>query len=66
MQKVFEGEIQGCYLYSRHTNPSVMAFSQKMAAMEGSEAALGVASGMGAISSAILQIMKEGEPHGFL
>jgi methionine-gamma-lyase len=60
MQKVFEGEIQGCYLYSRHTNPSVVAFSQKMAAMEGSEAALGVASGMGAISSAILQIMKQG------
>lgn len=60
MQKVFEGEIQGCYLYSRHTNPSVMMFSKKLAAMEGSESALGLASGMSAITCAVLQVMKEG------
>ena len=60
MQKVFEGEIQGCYLYSRHTNPSVIMFSKKLAAMEGSDSALGLASGMSAITCAVLQVMKEG------
>jgi methionine-gamma-lyase len=60
MQKVFEGEIQGCYLYSRHTNPSVIMFSKKIAAMEGSESALGLASGMSAITCAVLQVMKDG------
>ena len=60
MQKVFEGEIQGCYLYSRHTNPTVNAFSQKLAAMEGTESALGVSSGMAAISCAVMQVMMEG------
>ena len=61
MQKVFEGEIQGCYLYSRHTNPSVTAFSQKLAAMEGSESAIGLSSGMAAISCAVLQNVKSGD-----
>lgn len=56
MEKVFSGELEGCYLYSRHTNPSVNAFGEKLAAMEGMEAALGVASGMAAISTTILQM----------
>ena len=60
MQKVFEGEIKGCYLYSRHSNPTVSAFSQKLAAMEGTESAFGVASGMGAISCSVMQVMMEG------
>lgn len=60
MEKVFHGEIQGCYLYSRHSNPTVNAFSQKLAAMEGSEAAFGVASGMAAIACTIEQLMLEG------
>lgn len=60
MEKAFHGEIQGCYLYSRHSNPSVNAFGRKLAALEGMEAALGVASGMAAISSAIHQLMPDG------
>ena len=60
MQKVFEGEIKGCYLYSRHSNPTVNAFSKKIAAMEGSEAAFGLSSGMAAITCSILQVMLEG------
>lgn len=56
MEKVFEGELEGCYLYSRHSNPSVVLLGKKMAAMEGTEAALGMASGMAAISSTIEQI----------
>ncbi len=53
MERTFRGELQGCYLYSRHSNPSVNALSQKLAAMEGSEAALGVASGMAAVATAV-------------
>ncbi|MBC7692004.1 MAG: aminotransferase class I/II-fold pyridoxal phosphate-dependent enzyme [Methylotenera sp.] len=56
MERVFRGEMQGCYLYSRHSNPSVTAFGKKMAAIEGMPAALGVASGMAAISCAVEQI----------
>lgn len=60
MDRVFRGEVQGCYLYSRHSNPTVVALGQKLAAMEGAEAALGVASGMAAIACAIEQLMPEG------
>jgi methionine-gamma-lyase len=60
MEKAFRGEISGCYLYSRHSNPTVKAFGTKMAAMENTESALGLASGMSAIYSAIRQLMPEG------
>jgi methionine-gamma-lyase len=60
MEKTFLGEIQGCYLYSRHSNPTVNAFGKKLAAMEGMEAALGVASGMAAIASTIDQLVPAG------
>lgn len=60
MEKTFQGELQGCYLYSRHSNPTVNIFGQKIAAMEAAEAALGVASGMAAISCTLDQIMREG------
>lgn len=57
MEQTFLGEKEGCYLYSRHSNPTVNMFSQKMAALENTEAALGVASGMSAISCALEQLM---------
>ncbi len=60
MEKTFLGEKEGCYLYSRHSNPTVNMFSAKMAALEKTEAALGVASGMAAISSTIEQLMPSG------
>jgi methionine-gamma-lyase len=59
MEKTFQGELQGCYLYSRHSNPTVNAFSKKLAALEGMEAALGVASGMAAISCAVEQVFAD-------
>jgi methionine-gamma-lyase len=61
MEKTFHGELQGCYLYSRHSNPSVAAFGRKFATLEGTEAALGVASGMAAIASVIDQLVSRGE-----
>ena len=58
MERTFMGELQGCYLYSRHSNPTVAIFGKKIAAMENAQAALGVASGMAAISCTVNQIMK--------
>ena len=60
MNRAFRGEIAGCYLYSRHSNPTVNAFGKKLAAMEGMESALGVASGMAAISCAVEQLVPTG------
>ena len=61
MEEVFGGEREGCYLYSRHTNPSTGYLAQAIANMENTEAAQVAASGMGAISSAILQICGAGD-----
>lgn len=58
MERTFQGELQGCYLYSRHSNPTVNLFGKKLAAMEGAEAALGVASGMAAIACTIDQVFR--------
>lgn len=67
MEKTFSGELQGCYLYSRHSNPTVNIFGRKMAAMEGAEAALGVASGMAAIACTVEQIfLNESQGKGHL
>ncbi len=60
MEKAFHGEIAGCYLYSRHSNPTVKAFSQKIAIMENMEAGLGLASGMSAIYCTLRQLMPTG------
>jgi methionine-gamma-lyase len=61
MEKTFLGEKEGCYLYSRHSNPTTTMFAQKMAAFEGTEAALGTASGMAAIASVLEQILVSGD-----
>ncbi|HCM38461.1 MAG: hypothetical protein A2070_14345 [Bdellovibrionales bacterium GWC1_52_8] len=60
MERAFRGELPDRYLYSRHANPTVNAFGRKLAAMEGMEAALGVASGIAAIASAVEQLMPQG------
>ena len=60
MPEIFSGlkgpEQGGCFLYSRHFNPTVDVLSRYLAAMEGTEAAICTASGMSAISCTILQI----------
>ncbi len=60
MERTFAGELQGCYLYSRHSNTTVNAFSRKFAALEGTEAALGVSSGMAAIAATLEQLVPTG------
>lgn len=61
MKDTFEGKGEGCFLYSRHWNPSNKYLSEAMAAMDNSEAAWVTASGMGAISNAIMQICNAGD-----
>lgn len=61
MLDTFHGEAEGCFLYSRHWNPSNKYLADAMAAMEGTEAGWVTASGMGAITTAILQVCNSGD-----
>ena len=61
MIDAFHGETEGCFLYSRHWNPSNKYLSDSLAAMEGTEAAWVTASGMAAITTAILQLCSVGD-----
>lgn len=61
MEELFEHEIEGCFLYSRHWNPTNKFLSDALARMEDSEAAQAKASGMAAISSTILQLCDTGD-----
>jgi len=49
------------YVYSRYHNPTVQDVEEKLALMEGSEGAVLFASGMAAISTAVLAVTKSGE-----
>lgn len=48
-------------IYSRFTNPTVQAFEGRMAAMEGGERAVATASGMAAILSTCMALLKSGD-----
>ncbi len=61
MIDAFHGEAQGCFLYSRHWNPSNKYLADALAAMEGTEAAWVTASGMAAITTALLQCCSAGD-----
>jgi methionine-gamma-lyase len=56
MEELFDHEIEGCFLYSRHWNPINKYLSDALAKMEDSETAIVTASGMSAISCSILQL----------
>lgn len=58
MFDTFEGNADGCYLYSRHSSPSNLYLGEALAAMEGTESANVTASGMGAITSVLMQLCK--------
>ena len=65
MPEIFEGlrgpDKDGCFLYSRHFNPTVNILNRYLAAMEGAEGALCTASGMSAISCTLLQLCGAGD-----
>ncbi|WP_348667580.1 aminotransferase class I/II-fold pyridoxal phosphate-dependent enzyme [uncultured Polaribacter sp.] len=61
MLDTFEGNTDGCHLYARHTTPSNLYLGAALAAMEGTETANVAASGMGAITPVLLQLVGAGE-----
>ncbi len=61
MIKTFHGETSGCFLYSRHWNPSNRYLAEALAAMEGTELAWVTASGMAAITTTLLQLCNSGD-----
>ena len=56
MFDTFEGNAEGCYLYSRHSSPSNLYLDKALASMEGTETANVAASGMGAITATLMQL----------
>jgi len=56
----FAGEEDG-YTYGRSGNPTVSSFEMRLAAMEGSEAALATSSGMSAIMLMLFSLLKAGD-----
>ena len=49
------------YTYARTSNPTVTAFEMRLAALEGTEAAIGASSGMGSILMMIMGLLKAGD-----
>ena len=56
----FAGEEEG-YTYGRSSNPTVSSFEQRLAALEGSEAAMATASGMAAVMLMCFSLLKAGD-----
>ncbi len=56
----FSGAEEG-YVYGRFTNPTVTVMQERLAALEGGEACVATASGMAAILSTVMALMKAGE-----
>jgi len=60
MKEWAEGK-NSAYIYTRYGNPTLSVAEGKIAALEGAEAAIVTASGMAAISSALLGALKQGD-----
>jgi O-succinylhomoserine sulfhydrylase len=56
----FKGEAPG-FVYSRFSNPTVAMFEERMAAFEGAEAARATASGMAAVTAALMGQLRAGD-----
>ncbi len=56
----FAGDRDG-NVYSRYTNPTVRTFEERIAALEGGDAAVATASGMAAILSVCMALLKSGD-----
>ena len=59
-ERRFKGEEPG-FIYSRFSNPTVAMFEQRMALLEGAEAARATASGMAAVTAALMGQVKAGD-----
>jgi len=60
MKRWAEGKSKA-YIYTRYGNPTLAVAESRLAALEGGEAAIVTASGMAAISSALLAVLKAGD-----
>lgn len=56
----FAGDVPG-NVYSRYTNPTVRAFEERIAALEGAEQAVANASGMAAILATVMSLCSAGD-----
>jgi O-succinylhomoserine sulfhydrylase len=56
----FAGDID-VYMYSRYANPTVTAFQERMAAIEGAPACFATATGMAAVFVSLVSILKQGD-----
>lgn len=56
----FSGKIPG-YVYSRYSNPTMSMFEQRMAALEGAEAARSTSTGMAAVTTALMGLVRAGD-----
>ena len=56
----FSGDDPGM-VYSRYTNPTVSAFQERLAALEGAECCVATASGMSAILGCVMALAKSGD-----
>ncbi|MBB5294486.1 PLP-dependent transferase [Deinococcus metallilatus] len=63
--RLFAGEEPG-YFYSRLSNPTVRAFEDKVASLEGAADAVAFGSGMGAASAVALTFLKSGDEVAFV
>ncbi len=61
MERYLSGDKDGIYTYGRSRNPTQNDFQDKVAILEGAEAALATASGMAAISLAIMNAAHSGD-----
>jgi methionine-gamma-lyase len=61
MEEAFDHELEGCFLYSRHWNPTNKYLAEALARMEDGESAQVMASGMGAISVTLLTLCGSGD-----
>nr|WP_028006436.1 O-succinylhomoserine sulfhydrylase [Solimonas flava] len=57
---VFAGQESG-YIYSRFTNPTTEAFEKRLAAMEGGQSCVATASGMAAVLTLCLALLRQGD-----
>jgi methionine-gamma-lyase len=60
MKRWAEGK-SNAYIYTRYGNPTLRVAEEKIAALEGGEAGVVTSSGMAAISSALLGVLKQGD-----
>jgi O-succinylhomoserine sulfhydrylase len=60
-ERLFRGEIPGGHNYSRFANPTVDMFQNRMALLEGAEDARAFATGMAAVTNAVMSQVRAGD-----